>query len=361
MESIDKEEIFSMRPIYKEELLDLFKLEEAMCKLLIPSDRNAIKKGTGFFCEIENDNFPIKYCLFTEHCVLNETDIKNNKTINCEFCIGDKYIKKKIIVGGGRKVYSNKELHYSCIEIFKSDGIKKYFKIDPILLNENNIIELKKHDIFILHYPRGEKLSFSYGQIIKIEDNYIIHNAPTECGSSGAPIIRRGKNNYILGLHYGTRKNKSKIANLFNSIFQDILKIKKYINDRVYTPKNDEKEDILMNDDDNLKSSYLPPLYLGLIFDVSKEDLKQLIRFDNQKNFLEDFISEIDGEIITLINGNEKVPYYDLNEILISSINYLGETNTIYSKNNEGADFYCNAGKKTNLFDEICLKKYLNH
>ena len=94
-----------------------------------------------------------------------------------------------------------------------------------------------------------------------------------------------------------------------------------------------------------------------MIFDVSKEDLRQLIRFDDQKNFLEDFISEIDGEIITLINGNEKIPYYDLNEILISSINYLGKTSTIYSKNNEGADFYCIGGKKKNLFDEICLNQ----
>ena len=51
MESIDKEEvIFGMSPIYKEELLDLFKMEEAMCKLKIRSGMNTFKKGTGFLC-----------------------------------------------------------------------------------------------------------------------------------------------------------------------------------------------------------------------------------------------------------------------------------------------------------------------
>ena len=61
-----------------------------------------------------------------------------------------------------------------------------------------------------------------------------------------------------------------------------------------------------MNEGAHLNSPKFRHIYVGFIFDVSKEDLKQLIRFDNQKNFMEDFISEIDGEIITLINGNEK-------------------------------------------------------
>ena len=120
-----------MNPIiYKEEILDLFKMEEAMCKLI-----NDNKKGTGFFCETVNENFPMKYWLFTQNHVLNETNIKLNKIINFEYYTGDKYIIKEIKIDGKRKVYTNKELNYTCIEIFKSDGIKKYFKVDPILLD----------------------------------------------------------------------------------------------------------------------------------------------------------------------------------------------------------------------------------
>ena len=102
-----------------------------------------------------------------------------------------------------------------------------------------------------------------------------------------------------------------------------------------------------MNEGAHLNSPKFRHIYVGFIFDVSKEDLKQLIRFDNQKNFMEDFISEIDGEIITLINGNEKMPYYDFNEILISATNYLGDK----------LDFNFKKGGENNLFDEICLKK----
>ena len=92
MEPIYKEAIIEMNPIiYKEEILDLFKMEEAMCKLI-----NDNKKGTGFFCEMVNENFPMKYCLFTEACVLNKISIKNFNIINLEYYTGDKYVRKQI-------------------------------------------------------------------------------------------------------------------------------------------------------------------------------------------------------------------------------------------------------------------------
>ena len=66
-------------PINKEEILNLFKMEESMCKIKFERiENNKIKKGkgTGFFCEIENKNIPIKYCLFTNNHVLNESNIE---------------------------------------------------------------------------------------------------------------------------------------------------------------------------------------------------------------------------------------------------------------------------------------------
>ena len=346
--------------ISEKEIFELFKMKEAMCKIYNKSIEGRQVIGTGFFCNfcnIKTDNFPMKFCLFTHNCILEETDIKSNENIQIMYC--NRY--KEITINENRKKYINKELSYTCIEIFEYDGIKNFFKIDPhLFINENNDYLLHQ-DIFILQYPRGNDLSFSYGKILEIEDNCFIHNASTDHGSSGSPVIIRGDHDYIIGIQSGVlydgikdKINCNRIATIFNSIFQDILEqYKIQIN---YISKN-EKEINLLHELDILKSQkFPPPLYIGLIFDVSKEDLNQLIRFDNKNNFLEDFISEIDGEIVTLINGNEKIPYYDLNEILISSINYLCENNTINLKNKEAEDFYFNKGKQKNLLDEITIK-----
>ena len=61
-----------------------------------------------------------------------------------------------------RKVFTNKELDYTCIELFESDGITDYLKIDLLKYDDNN---LKDNDLFILNYPNGNDLSFSYGKI----------------------------------------------------------------------------------------------------------------------------------------------------------------------------------------------------
>jgi len=85
-----------------------------------------------------------------------------------------------------------------------------------------------------------------------------------------------------------------------------------------------------------------------LVINVSKENLKELINLNKEKNFLENFFSEFKGEIITLINGNEDIPYLDINELLVSLIEFLGKNSGKTAFNNE---------KKGNSFDEILLLK----
>ena len=70
---------------------------------------------------------------------------------------------------------------------------------------------LVNSDIFILQYPNGNDLSFSNGKILSINGNEIRHNASTEEGSSGSPIIRRCKENYVIGLHSSFYKKKNVI------------------------------------------------------------------------------------------------------------------------------------------------------
>ena len=72
--------------------------------------------------------------------------------------------------------------------------------------------------MLILQYPNRNDLSFSNGKIKSLKDNKIIHNESTEYESSGFPIIRRCKDNYIIGLLFMELKIWKKIIN--NNIFK---------------------------------------------------------------------------------------------------------------------------------------------
>ena len=189
----------------------------------------------GFFCKL--NNFPIQYALFTNNHILDESNIEIGNKIKFECfefqksLFNSSYNKKEIKITEKRRVYTSEELDYTCIELFESDGIKDYFEIDPTIFKYNNDI-LMNNDIFILQYPNYDDISFSNGKIIAVEGDIIKHNASTEGGSSGSPIIRRSDDNYIIGLHFGGQQNKDiylyNLSTNFVSILNNIKeKIKK--------------------------------------------------------------------------------------------------------------------------------------
>jgi len=108
------------RPIEKDEIFNLFKMEKSMCKIFYENKKGEKCQGSGFFCEF-NFNFPIKYALFTNNHVLNELNIEIGKTIHFE-CLeksffGSSYniVQKEIKITDKRKVFTNNELDYTCI------------------------------------------------------------------------------------------------------------------------------------------------------------------------------------------------------------------------------------------------------
>ena len=74
-----------------------------------------------------------------------------------------------------------------------------------------------------MQYPLGNELSFSYGKILSLKDEKIIHSASTDQGSSGSPIIRRCKDNYLIGLHNGGINKNNNNAFNFGTEFESIL------------------------------------------------------------------------------------------------------------------------------------------
>jgi len=205
-------------PLTKDEMDELYLYEAAICK--IKDKTSGI--GTGFFCEINGDAIPFKKALFTNNHVLNEEYIEKNKEIEFEYCKE----KKKIKITENRKAFTKKELDYTCIEIFDTDEINKFFKIDEDIINNKE--SLIDKEIFILQYPLG-KLGHAPGIIIDFKDGFLIHSASTLSGSSGSPLIKRYNLNFIIGIHNGEAKvnisGKETTYNLaisFGSIIKDL-------------------------------------------------------------------------------------------------------------------------------------------
>ena len=211
-------------PIKKNEILELFKMEKSMCKTESTNTNGEKKIGSGFFCKLNDNIISFKYALFTNNHVLDRSSIDIGKTIKFEYLELQKFLfnttsyinKKEIKITDERRIYTNEDLDYTCIELLESDGIKDFFEIEPDLFKYDINEILKDNEIFILQFPGGDDLSFSHGIIKSIKDNIIIHNASTKEGSSGSPIIRRTDKNYVIGLHFGGKKNKGKDKYLYN-------------------------------------------------------------------------------------------------------------------------------------------------
>ena len=211
--------IHQLQPVSKDEyqkLLQTYKY--AVCKIITQiknkEENEKQKTGTGFFCEINDKDIPFKKALFTNNHILGIENLQNDRDIVIEYLENIKVIK----ITENRKRYTRKNYDYTCIEIFESDNIKKFFQIDK------SNFENKRHilkEIFILHYPKGKKLSISYGKIQDINNNIIIHDASTLNGSSGSALINRYNINSVFGIHFAGQDDKN-LATPFDIIIKNI-------------------------------------------------------------------------------------------------------------------------------------------
>ena len=245
-------------PISKNEILNLLKMEHSMCRITferIENNKDISDNGSGFFCEIEG-NFPIKYALFSNNHILNESNLEIGKLIKLKYFESSGLVEKNINLTNNRKTFTNKELGYTCIEIFESDGIKNFFKVEPhIILNQSKDGKIfEENDIFALQFPDEKEIFFSDGNIMHIKDNEIIHQASIEGDFSGVPIIIRDKNNkdnFIIGLHKTTIKDGNKFLYNLATTFDSILdNIKEQINEIncIYIPDKNKEEIYLLHD-----------------------------------------------------------------------------------------------------------------
>ena len=322
-------------PINKKEIYNILSKEISTCKI-----RNKNKIGTGFFCRINTEEIPFKLALFTNNHILDRDSIKIGKEIIFEHKNLSTY--KTLEITKKRKIFTDEELDYTCIEILEKDEIfekkeiEELFKIDLNIL-ENNISSLLNSDIYILQYPKGREFSFSIGKIDYIDNIVINHTASTIDGSSGSPILKR--NNYsVIGIHFGGKKNinnkefveynlSTNIYSIINDIKMKIKQEKLYINkeqnileeykkvDKLGLIKYESKNFILINSIDNIyKSQDEKYIRSRLLKELS--DLKNMIPFYEGIQIY----GIIDNKCIGVIEGPPKTSYekgFFLFEIII--------------------------------------------
>ena len=235
----------------KEDIFNLFKKEDAMCRIEINKVQNnepTVVKGSGFFMKIKDKDIPFEYCLITNNHIINEEDIQSEK----EITLKNKYINN-LRLSNKRKIITNKKLDYTCIQILKEDGIKNFFNIDPNINNQNGLQIFENKDIYILQFPLGKGLSFSNGKVLSVSKNIIRHNCSTQEGSSGSPIISSNSNESIIGLHRGGFKDG---ANLSSSIISILKNIKEELknNKSINTGNKDNKSKNFIRAEFNIKN-----------------------------------------------------------------------------------------------------------
>ena len=290
-------------PLSKPEINDLYTYESSLCKIKYKTQDNQDGFGTGFFCEINDDNIPFKKALFTNNHILDDNSIQVNKVIELDYLNKPKNIK----ITGKRRAFNNEELDYTCIELLDKDKINNYFKIDKSYFD--NINKLKDSLIIVLQYPFGRELSIDKGAIIDIDvqNKYIKHNAATDHGSSGSPLIKRYNNNLVLGIHHSGIKDennnfKYNLATPFNAIIKDIK-------NKLNNNKNKLNHKNKLNNTIQYKNT------INLIYHKEKENEHSFHVFNPNNIFGEKFVENNKDNISLIINGNENklVSKYNLN------------------------------------------------
>jgi hypothetical protein len=270
-------------------------------------------KGTGFFLEINDANLPFKRGLITANHVFD---------INKEIRFLYKNESKIIKITKNRRVFTDKKLDYTFIEILPEDNINLFFIFDD--LPNNDLQHLNNQEIILVQHTKDD-LSYSVGNIREIigEDsiNQITHTCPTQEGSSGSPILLRN-NLTVIGIHLGGLKDEQ--LNYGIPILSIINNIK---HKQLFIKSNDYKEEY--NNLEKIGSGNYGTVYKGLLKNekeyraikvIDKEEMKK--RFKNTKNdndVEEEFnlyiknglINEIDNMRICMKDNLNSIKFYE--------------------------------------------------
>ena len=254
--------------------------------------------GSGFFLKFERNNNKMFYCLMTNEHVITPDFINKKIEIlikyeNENHSLSLKLDKEERIIIFFKEVL---DLDVTIIEIIPKDKIDDSHFLTPSL-NPRFDLTTKMQ---IVQFPLGNNLSFSNGSIVGIDckrNCYFYHDASTQSGSSGSPIVLENDNK-VFAIHKGTIKEQTSNVGILIGIIVEIMKeykkngkFKEYYRNGKLKYKGNFKDDEY--DDDNGQyifengESYIGHFKKGkkhgkgFILDKNNNLLKEDIEFEN--------------------------------------------------------------------------------
>jgi len=164
-------------------------------------------EGTGFYCEIpdpENEDKNIVVMFTCNHVFpINKNNLNNYKNIKYKQ-INEENVQS-LNLEDGRRIWVNKEIDYTCIEIFPMTNIffgfnKEIFKIDKQHLNSQNLKKETEIRAYTFIENNFDKLDGKFKSIEEKHRYTFKHDLKTEGGYSGSPIINK-EDKSIIGIH----------------------------------------------------------------------------------------------------------------------------------------------------------------
>ena len=229
------------------EQMDVIKkqMETSICKIECPKGGF----GTAFFCKIRYpDELHYLPVLITNNHVLNHKGIMSGNYIILS--MNNDSIHFNIYIDNSRKTFTNEIYDITIIEIKKEDRLKGYslLEIDDILYKNEPIDVYKNKTIYLIHYPKGNRVEYSLGiiQSVNLDDYTIEHLSYTTSGSSGCPIINLITFK-VIGLHKGYKKGENLnvgvlIKKAIDSFYEKTLFQNNYVNIKPVVLHTDRKE-----------------------------------------------------------------------------------------------------------------------
>ena len=200
--------------------------------------------GLGFFCKIIFEENEI-CCLFSNNHVISDQMISNEDRLAIK--LNNKIFK--ILLKVKRRIWTNKNLDFTCIEIIEEDNFLSNIGTFEIDKNNYNVgYNLEKYDkrkIIVVPLKEIGDIELSRGEIDYEKNNKerFFHNC-YENGLTGGPIILIS-NSSIVGINCWIEKNIKKDKGIY---FKEIIENmkKKIIKCLIDVKLNKDKEEILL-------------------------------------------------------------------------------------------------------------------
>ena len=274
-------------------------------------------EGAGFFMQIDEPYIPFKKCFITSNNIIDENDINNKNEIR----IGYEAEEKQIEIKNNRKIYMDKNIGYTCIEILEEEDLM----VNYLKISKEEIDDLKNEKIIIPEYINNYELSYPIGKILSITKDELTYDYSSPKESLGMPILLNSSCEEVLGINikYDSDKKchitipiKNIISNMNHQICPlafnediDIDEIDEDIFGLLKNFPNIDNKSFLSIMHDKFNGVSIPKLAFGLAKHVLVQDMEDVYQNEIIRKYCSNtnIIYDTNNDDDTIINFISKV------------------------------------------------------